>query len=95
MGARAGPRSGDDQAKLAPKLPERVCTDRDGERERGRETDSDRETETETETETEADRQAGGRAGDGSPPSPGLGGLPCSPSWKKLVKRGCWKRWLV
>ena len=63
MGARAGPRSGDDQAKLAPKLPERVCTDRDGERERQRDSHRDRETETETETETEADRQAGRQVG--------------------------------
>ena len=65
-------------AKLAPNLPEQVCTEID--RDRERETDRDRG--------TEGQRQAG----DGSPPNPGLGGLPCSPFKLKLVRRGSWKR---
>ena len=54
------------------------------------EIDRDRERETDRDRGTEGQRQR--QAGDGSPPNPGLGGLPCSLLKKRLVKRGSQKR---
>ena len=59
------------------------------------EIDRDREKERETDRDRGTEGQRQRQAGDGSPPNPGLGGLPCSPLEKKLVKLGSWKKSLV